>query len=40
MASFHITKSKIKKLSLPKSFNLEKIQIGLPADKDKQDLLG
>lgn len=40
MASFHITKSKINKLHLPKSFKLEKIQIGLPSDKGKQELLG
>lgn len=40
MDNFHITKSKINKLSLPKSFDINKIQIGLLADKEKQDLLG
>lgn len=39
MASFHIVKSKINKFCLPKGFNIEKIQIGLPADENKQNLL-
>ena len=39
MASFLITKSKINKLSLPNGFDVEKIQIGLPADEYKLELL-
>ena len=40
MANFHITKTKINKINLPKGFNLEKIQIGIPANDEKQALLG
>lgn len=40
MANFHITKTKINKINLPKGFNVEKIQIGIPANDEKQALLG